>query len=273
MSPSTNYQSELFQSLPENSGYLAIYISENSCDIAISSSTFVLCYLARYQKPEETDQHQFIVDIFSSLQSLFARRFQEVNIGLNHQDFLIYPTNQFANADQALSLLIDSDGKKIFHNASPIKDSKLNYGVDEQLVQLFDQSFEAYRIVHCASYVADIAMNEQSDGLILLDQNYFDLVMKKNGSIHSINRHYFESKEDITYYTLLACKDAEIAANKCKIIISGVCDKNDTKHQYLKEFLFDVQLKPLNKNISIRPDFDQPEQYSCYVLNLLHANY
>jgi len=273
MSLISSYQSDLHHSSPENSGYLAIYISENRCDIAICSSTFVLSYLERYERLEGQSQNEFLTTIFSKKQGLFARKFEDVTIGFQNQDFAYLPINMQFSGEKALSLLVDTDEKHTFFGNTPLDDTKLVFAISDELVNLFSQSFEKYRVVHCAPFATEKALEIKENGLLIIDKGYFDVVMKKEGKVYSINRHQSQTSEDVTYYTLLACKDAGIDPKECNIIISGLCDRNDAIHQNLKEFILDTRIKALNKTITTRPDFDQPKHYITYVLNLLNANY
>lgn len=273
MSIISKYQSNLFQSIPENSGYLSIFISENSCDIAISSSTYVLSFLERYEKSDEVSHDEFIREIFATKQALFARGFKEVNIGIQSQDFTLIPESINLNVEDTLSVLVNTNQKHIFQSHSNLEETKLVFAVSDEIVNLLNQSFEKYNLNHCISYFAKLAYQTPEDGLIIMGKQHFDIVMKKNEKIYSINRHEYQSAEDITYFTLLACKDAEIEAKDCKLSLSGKIDKNDSINQQLREFILDTHVSDFGQDITTRPDFDQPRQYIIYSLNLLHASY
>jgi len=274
MTPEFAYRSDIFSSLPDNSGYLGIYISENRCDIAVCSSAFVLCLFHTYTKPSELDQSTFLRQIFAENQSLFATHFQEVNISVQGNQFVLLPTKLNIDADEALGILTNVDDCETFHHATPIHDCRITFAVTSSIIAVINNSFENPRILHPAAFIIDQSLTaQQADGVLVFDEEHFDLVVKKEGTIHSVNRHQFETAEDVSYFTLLALKDANLEPRNTNLIVSGKIARHEDVHMNLLKFINTVEVKSLQTSVSMRSDFDQSPHLAEQVLNVLHANY
>ena len=273
MPKTTAYVSELFRSMPEHTGHLAIYISESRCDIGICSSTSVLTFLQSYQRQENQFPDAFIQSVFRNHQELFAQNFDEVSIGIETANFTILPNWVNAEKETVMELITDSPTRVSFSQRIQSVNAQFMYSLPLPLKEVLRATFPRFQQFHCLPFAIEHCMSNKEDAYLVLDEAHMDCVVKKGEKLVSATRQQRNNDEDMLYFLLAALKDAEIMPEEASVAVSGSIKKHSDSFQLLTDYVKDVNLSVTTGKVTVRPDFEQPLQVYQYLLNLLNANY
>lgn len=271
MNPSIEYTSELFESIPEKSGRLAITISENECEIGVASATDFLVFLTKYQREKDQSQLELLRYAFSVHQELFAREFSSVSIGLSNQNFTIIPAVFQGQPSDYLKQVTDISGKTVYRE-NINADYDFIYGVEQEYHNLFKNTFQHYTVKHLSKLFYTKENNKSADLIGVIAQESFDCLVQKNSKPVSLARHEFSSVEDLTYFVLLSLKDANIGNEKTKVLLAGSIVKTSPIYEALHKYIDSVELLELSMRTRPRHDFQEPFRYHYHLLNLLDEN-
>ncbi len=263
-----DYESDLFRSVPDASGKLALCFSKDSFTIGVLSAANITMLLKEisneHQKPFET----FVKGVLSQHQALFARNFNSVHIGVHVKDFTLLPIS----LNERLNKKTDPNRQL---DELPEHHSKLLYQVDYDLVQTFDNTFENYSLYHAHTPVLKhISTLPFNSNLLLHLQDYsVDVYGRKDGKLVFCNSFNISSEKDVTYYALLVAKNhLDMVPESSEIAVTGKILAKDDNHQSLLRFFKEVHITDLDNKTVFRPDLDVKKHYYFHLLMLLHEN-
>lgn len=268
-----DYVSNLFRSMPDSSGHLAIHITENRCTLAVCSSTGVLVFLRSLDKPEPKLVPHFIQDVLNKHQTLFQKGFDSVTIGISTTNFTLIPTSLDVDAKEVMDTLTGSPTRVCITEEVNALQSTIIYSIPKNLEEILNQNFSNYKLLPSLKFGLENALNLQADAILIFEDNHFDCLTFRNNELQVVNRHQFVTPEDVVYFTGLSLKEANITPSEATIITTGTINPNDSIYNLLYKYIKNVEVRPFKTSISVRSDFKSPTQEYEYVLNLLHANY
>jgi len=271
MKPSIKYTSELFESIPENSGHLAITISEDECEIGVTSSTDFLTFLVKYTREKDQDQLDFIREAFSTNQALFSKTFKSIVVGLANNEFTLIPSSFQGQPSDYLNV-ITSTSQKTVYRENLDGDYDFIYSVDDDLHDLFKNTFQHYEVKHLSKLFYNRESKRDADLVAVFSHGAFDCFVKKNGRSISLARHQYETVEDLTYFILLSLKDAGIGSEQTKAYLSGTIVKTSAIYDSLFKYIDSIVILEPEMLTRPRHDFQEPLRYHYHLLNLLDAH-
>lgn len=266
------YQSELFSSMPDQTGHLAIYIAENNCKIACCSRSLFLTKLAVFKNESQQYPHRFIQQVFAKHQELFARNFQSVHIGIQTKNFTLLPQDTTIADSEVMDFLTQSPTRKAYSNNIEVTAAKTVYSLPAHLVDVIEENFEKFKLFHCSKFAVENCFESQ-EAYIHIEDQYFDCVMRNGNQLLSATRHTYSTKNDLLYFLLLALKDANKKPEATTIRASGQIKIHDELYSFLENYIQKIEIKVLPGNVRTQADFQLPLQEHQYLLNLLHENH
>lgn len=273
MPNTTKYKSDLYQSMPENTGHLIIHISENRCTIAIASSAAVLVFLSSREKPENIILHEFVEQIFQENIHILSKHYQSVKIGVNTSSFTLLPNQVTTHPKETMDFLTESPTRVTYTNQVSCLEAQILFSIPKGLKNVFDQHFERFKVIHCLSLALQEFHESSHQAVLIGSKSQFDCLVYKNNQLYSVNRHPFKTKEDLLYFSLLSLKDAEIDAKEANVYLAGSFKKHSMEYNVLYKYIQTVETGALNSKISILPDFKSSIEEHQYALLLLNASY
>lgn len=273
MSNTIQYKSDLYQSMPDNTGHLIIHITENSCSIAVASSAAVLVVLVSKSKPENIVLHEFVEQVLKENINLVSNHYQSVRIGVNTTSFTLLPNHITTHPKETMDFLTESPTRVTFSNQVHCLNSQLLFSIPKGLKNVIDQHFERYDMIHCLSLAIKEFHNTKHQAVLIGSNSEFDCLVFKNEQLYSVNRHHFKTKEDLLYFSLLSLKDADIDAKEASAYLTGTFKKHSLEYNVLYKYIQNVETGVKNSRISIRPDFNSSIEEHQYTLLLLNASY
>lgn len=272
MHSEASYESELHRSMPDNTGHLAIYISEEKCHIACCSRSFFLTRLAAYKKNKGQYPHEFIQQVFAYHQDLFARNFQSTGIGIHTKNFTLLPAQSEISDEEAIHFLTQSPTRQPYTNLIPTADAKTVFSLPVHLVEVIQQNFNEFKLFHCSKFAIENCFTS-GNVFIHIETNYFDCVIRKNDQLFSATRHNYSENNDLLYFLLLAIKDADLKPEETTVHATGSMVRHDELYSFLEEYFAGITIQPIAGNIRFQSDFEEKIEAYQYIVNLLNENY
>lgn len=266
MKPS-QFSHHVFNKMPDNTGHLAIYLSDNECTFAVASSSRVLVYYNQEFIQEEQELDFFYKEVFRKQQSILARNFQSTMIGIQSHAFTLLPDAVVVNDAQAMAILLGQDNIQLLTSPVYKIKSKIAYEYTVETENLLHQNLHNYNIEHCAKYIIDDMIHSDFHAKIILEHQYFSLAVQSDNELQLINRYDYETPEDVLYFTLLGLEDAGILPSDASISIQGGA-QHEKVIETLQEYIKTVQFQFPKTDIILPTEFVKT---SCnpYLLLLL----
>jgi len=270
-----NYQSSLFASIPPKSGNLALLLSEQSCSLAVTTSTGVLALLKKYVSSNvEQSSSDLYRAAFKENQSLFAKQFHTTSVLVQNKFFTLIPSelyNRDNNRNYLDFVLDDTSEMAIEQNEIKTIDAHLVFGIDLGIQQLLNQTVPSYHLSHSTAIGLDHVSNN-SDVVIVKDESHFDCYSYNNGVLSSCNRFEYSNLDDIIYYILLHLKEMDVEPNTATVSIWNSQAVTKSELTAIERFVKTVEVDQNLSGIKTKDDFDGKSRYHFYLFNQLNAS-
>ena len=272
MVETTTYFSKEFRSMPDNFGHLAIYISEFSCTIGVSTPAQILVALVNYQRDSSQFPHHFFKEVYTKQAELLQRKFKHVTIGVETANFTLLPNEVQLNNHEVIEFVTGSPTRQPFTQTIEQLKSDLVFSLPQQLVQEIEEQFPESEIKHCHQFGIEQLLASNDDALVVFDHQYIDVYVQQENQLISAARQFVETDEDVLYFVLLALQDANIDAQKANIRLSGIIKRHSSTYSLLSNYIGDLRVAVGDLKMKTLNDFDAPLQDHEYLVNLLHEN-
>jgi hypothetical protein len=160
---------------------------------------------------------------------------------------------------------------RCFAKRVPELSNFLVFKVPYWLLEQFDHSLSGATLSHSTLYLAEsiYRMSVQKNGLAIhahFKRSFFELFIFDKGKMLFYNSFSYETSEDIAYFIMYALKQWEIDGNE--ISVSGVLDESSDELYWLRKYLNEIYIYPLDLLLFYPPAIEFPAAY----INLLNPS-
>lgn len=195
--------------------------------------TLDLCieYAASYQWAKSNDLTHFSLALktVKEQDAFLKNNLQNIRLLCDDQGYTLVPQSLFVESELKNYLTPLVDPEKLLNGiviSSEINQivvvSLLNQELTEISKSIFPNS-ELYSFTHALLSFSQIKdLNEPNYlGMVSMNSNYFDLVIKKRGQLHFFNRFEFSTKEDFVYFLMATLQNLEIKNSDIELALLG----------------------------------------------------
>jgi len=255
---------------------LSLCISPQLFTYAIFTSNFTQplelaeIHVSRHSGASE-DQSTHISQLINNY-LLHQKKFQKVNICFLNQHFTIIPA-AYADAVLEKELLSFATGTTASRTQSHVFGNiKLLYSINNDVQSYLERVFPNAAMRHNAAVSINLLFNHHSfnntNVFLHLDDDYFELAIKKHQSLLFYNVFSFNSNEDILYYLLFTLEQFSIDPQTTKLAIAGQRSTQDelilTLKKYIQHVAFCVTDASVKKGGTLT---NLPQHYYFTLLN------
>ncbi|MEZ4794311.1 MAG: DUF3822 family protein [Flavobacteriaceae bacterium] len=106
---------------------------------------------------------------------------------------------------------------------------------------LFD-TFGSFSYYHASTLFLKYVLNnekhaQEAKAYIRVSEDFFDMIVVKNGKLLLCNNYHYKSPEDFIYFTLFCLEQLQLNPNSIKTLLCGVIDENSTLYHMLYTYV------------------------------------
>tara|TARA_B100001250_G_scaffold125173_1_gene106416 strand:- start:3043 stop:3858 length:816 start_codon:yes stop_codon:yes gene_type:complete len=178
--------------------------------------------------------------------NLFEEQYQKEILDFNTRPHDIIRSDRLSRTDAQLIYSIPKDMADIVSAFFPNTQQKARESIFIDQVSQFD--------------------NKHDNAYLYISENNITITIFKNTKLRFSNRFYFETKEDILYFTLFTFEQLKINTETVQTKLYGNIIKGDENHQLLYEYIRNIEFGSRPNHLNFSSEFDPIQAHQFYSL-------
>lgn len=181
---------------------------------------------------------------------------------------LLYPIKYFKRDYSALQLVYDLPAQAYFYDTIAEWQMVNAYAVPERVYDSLTDAFSKVQFLHCYTPAIKIYNGYVADNQLAVHFNgpYFQVLLKKDLSVHLAQTYSYQSPADVVYYLLKICLEFGLSQQEVFLILSGLVEKDSSIYTELQQYFINIHFTQ-QPEISL-PKNPHPHYFFTSIYNL-----
>ena len=261
--------SSSFNSKNTGSYHISIEISRNHISYCLLNIKELQYEVIRSWTYKNEDLENIILIL--NKEEFLNSEFSSSSISFTNFSSTIIPKKLYEQKDAIKMLAFEHENNDyIKHEYIKSIDSYITYSIPKKLsdiiLNIFPDIIEYNTTKILISKLMDQDNEDKETAFLNICNNQLEIIIRNKTQLILQNTFLISSPEDLLYYTLFCFEQVSMSTEKIHVILLGDITKHDKYYNILYNYIRNIKIGSLPKNVLINKDIDHKEMHQYFAL-------